>query len=269
MRRFFILITVLLLILGGTGVAGAMYYEIGDDNSFDLGSGWVGQGDNYTTHAHFGHHPDLSDVSFTLGVGDSRTFRYGGVKFHDENILESNEVDNLEIVAYLDFDLPTGAGIVGSTGSAVTVLGWVDDKFASHQERSDVKLWHRHSNLGWHWHWQPSGSKGWRKINGVRTWGIWYGHWYTVIDDGHFNHNDNKIGDLGIRFSDTIVYLGDGASFKLAMSGVKFTDWDTQPIRATVTHLSDPDPIPEPATFLLLGTGILGFAFVSRKKFKR
>lgn len=70
-----------------------------------------------------------------------------------------------------------------------------------------------------------------------------------------------------------VVDFGAGGQFEIELEDVGYTGWfwtgpdGTADVSATITLNSA--PIPEPATMLLLGAGLLGFAGLGRKKFQK
>ena len=83
---------------------------------------------------------------------------------------------------------------------------------------------------------------------------------YTFYSDANLNTDDAGIQHIAVEYngiSSINIYLED-----LLASNA---DWDWSDMTVMGDDLS-PAPVPEPATMLLLGTGLIGLAGVSRKK---
>lgn len=109
MKRLVIALSVAVLIFGITFNANAtpVDFLIGDENSISTPS-------TLTIDADL---TQLPGTKFSLDVGQSYTFDYAVI----ESISTTDNATSYDIVAYLDFDLPDGAGIVGNGGDVIKI----------------------------------------------------------------------------------------------------------------------------------------------------
>ena len=113
--------------LGLATHAGAAELTVGSGASFDLGTGWVGQGDNYTVNITWTVDAGFANQVFNLvNVGDMVTLDYGTADFGHESRFTDAESDDLEITANVDFVLPESIQLA-SVGVAGIVLGFTSD----------------------------------------------------------------------------------------------------------------------------------------------
>jgi len=111
------------------------------------------------------------------------------------------------------------------------------------------------------------------------------GDFGTDEDVYNFNPPDDYIGDsYYIDYPGDLPYLDSGQgeikTFHIEVSGYTWADivaydhvvktnGDARYVFSPFSHDGGTNPIPEPATMLLLGTGLIGMAGIGRKKFKK
>lgn len=127
-RSFSGLALALILSAGPIGTANATLFQTGDPGgSFDLGSGWVGQGDTYTLNVTWTVDGGFANQAFNLtNAGDTFTVHFATAYFGSEYSIGSNETDNLSITANIDLVLPETLGLA-SIGVVGTVTGNTGD----------------------------------------------------------------------------------------------------------------------------------------------
>lgn len=110
-----------------TSAHATLFQTADPGGSFDLGTGWVGQGDNYTVNITWTVDAGFANQVFNLvNVGDMVTLDYGTADFGHESRFTANESDDLEITANIDFVLPESIQLA-SVGVAGIVLGYTSD----------------------------------------------------------------------------------------------------------------------------------------------
>ncbi|MRS04341.1 hypothetical protein EG832_14170, partial [bacterium] len=138
MKKSVVIVCLMALLMVGN--AYAVNFDIGSNNSpeygtsssptgnyWQLGTGWGSLSGQLG--ANFNVSNTLPSVSFVLNtVGASSTFRFGDITLTESNI-GSDETNNLQITAWLNFILPPGVGLEGFPGSAVAITGNVDDHY--------------------------------------------------------------------------------------------------------------------------------------------
>ena len=112
------------VLIGASGVSG---------NRWERGTGWGVDSSEATgtlLDALFSLAGGLPGQSFTLSVGGSQVFQYGSITFSEPDanggIRNPQELDNLEITAYLSFLKPPSGDIPSAT-TAVAMQGIVTD----------------------------------------------------------------------------------------------------------------------------------------------
>ena len=93
--------------------------------SFDLGTGWLDQGDDRTLDIYWIVDPGFANNAFSLStVGDFASMKFGTADFTGESRISEKETVNLEITANVDLE---DALSFASIGSVVTYLGGTSD----------------------------------------------------------------------------------------------------------------------------------------------
>lgn len=131
MKNKSIRISAILILLGMIGTANATMFQTGTPGgSFDLGTGWVGQGDFFTLNIDWSVNAGFANQAFNLNnVGDMATLNFGTANFGSEFFIDDYlflETDNLGITANVDLVLPEILGL-SSIGLVGTVGGFTCD----------------------------------------------------------------------------------------------------------------------------------------------
>ena len=86
--------------------------------------------------------------------------------------------------------------------------------------------------------------------------------------DGHWRMVGDDFGTVDWNNPATFSY-GNGGLFTIALSDVSFGTPGSATVTATLDFVSDSAPVPEPATILLMGAGLLGLVGYKRKRFSK